>query len=602
DIGGRSLADILKSMKLHRSEFLCLAVRIAEIIGNIHKRNIIHKDINPSNIIWNIEKDIVRIIDFGIATELPREITSVKNPNVLEGTLEYISPEQTGRMNRSLDYRTDFYSLGITFYWMLTGCLPFESKDLLKLMHSHIAVLPVSPHEIDKSIPGAVSEIVIKLMAKNAEDRYLSAYGLQADLERCLQELRDTGSISTFELGLHDVSDKFQIPQKLYGREQETRTLMSVFERVREGNRELMLVSGLSGIGKSALINEIQRPVVKHSGYFISGKFERLKKSVPYSAIIQAFTGFARQILAEGDTKISLWRKKILSVLGPNGKIISDIIPLFELIIGKQPDIPTLGPVESRNRFKLVLQAFMKILASKENPLVVFLDDLQWADLASLQLLKLFANDSYTKHLFVIGAWRHNETPDSHPLILTLDEIKKTDTIVNDIFLQPLGIDHVSRMLGDTLNLPEEETKSPAELLIRKTSGNPFFIKEFLKSLYKEKLIEFSFEHGWSWHTTEIEEMQATDNVVDLMTEKIADLPESSQEVLKLGACIGSSFNITNMLMVCNKPRGDILAALNEVLQEGMLNRIDNIYQFSHDRVLEAVYSLIPDEEKTRQH
>jgi len=521
DIEGQSLAYILESKKLHLEEFLRLGTRITEIIGNIHKRNIIHKDINPSNIIWNVEKDIVRIIDFSISTELPREITSVKNPNVLEGTLAYISPEQTGRMNRSLDYRTDFYSLGVTFYRMLTGRLPFESEDLMKLVHGHIAIRPTSPHEIDESIPLAVSEIVMKLMAKNAEDRYQSAHGLKADLKCCGQELQESGAIKAFELGLDDVSDKFQIHQKLYGREQEIKALMSAFERVREDATELLLVSGFSGIGKSALINEIQKSIVEYSGYFISGKFERLKKDVPYSAVIQAFTGLAGQILAEGDASIAAWKEKILSALGPNGKIITDIIPTFELVIGKQPEIPTLGPLESKNRFNLVLQGFIKVLASREYPLVVFFDDLQWADLASLHLLELFTTDSDIKHLFMIGAYRHNETPDSHPLILTLDEIKKSGTAVNNIFLQPLNAEHVSQLLGDTLNRPAEETKPLAGILIRKTRGNPFFVNEFLKSLYAESLIDFSFEVGWSWHMEGIEVVQATDNVVDLMAGRI---------------------------------------------------------------------------------
>ncbi|MBU3916691.1 serine/threonine-protein kinase PknK, partial [bacterium] len=602
DIGGQSLAEILESKKLHSDEFLSLGIRIAEIIGNIHKRGIIHKDINPSNIIWNCEKDIVRIIDFGIATELPREITSIKNPTVLEGTLAYISPEQTGRMNRSLDYRTDFYSLGITFYRMLTGRLPFESKDLMKLVHSHIAKRPVSPHEIDDSVPLAISEIMMKLIAKNAEERYLSAYGLKADLERCLRDLRETGAIKPFELGLQDASDKFQIPQKLYGREEEIGTLMSAFERARKGDSELMLVSGFSGIGKSVLINEIHRPVVEHNGHFASGKFERLKKDVPYSAILQVFSGLASQILAEDKSEIVVWKEKILSTLGPNGKIITDLIPIFELILGRQPDLPTLKPTESQNRFNLVFQGFLKALASGEHPLVMFLDDLQWADLPSLHLLKLFATDPDIKYLFMIGAYRHNETPDSHPLILTLDEIRKAGRTVNKINLRPLSAEQVNLLLGDTLQRPARETTPLSEALIRKTRGNPFFINELLKSLYKEKLIEFSFEEGWSWHMTGIEEVCVTDNVVDLMAGKITDLPEDSQEVLKLGACIGTSFNLSTVLAVSGKPEKAVLSALNDVLREGMLNRIDNMFRFSHDRVLEAAYSLIPDDEKTRRH
>ncbi len=602
DIGGESLADILKSGKLQLEEFLNLAPQIARIIANIHNRNIIHKDINPANIIWNRTKEIVRIIDFGIATELPREITSVKNPNVLEGTLLYISPEQTGRMNRCLDYRTDFYSLGVTYFRMLTGRLPFESEDLLKLVHSHIAIFPPSPHEIDEKIPKVVSDIILKLMAKNAEDRYQSASGLLADLKRCQRQFHESGIVAALDLGLEDVPIRFQIPQKLYGRERELETLLSAFERVSEGDTELMLVSGFSGVGKSVLIHELHRPIVKHRGYFVSGKFEKLKKDEPYSAIIQAFTGLARQILAEDEAKIGVWRERILSVLGPNGKIVTDIIPLFELVIGKQKDLEVLGPVESQNRFRFTFQEFLKVLAAKEHPLVIFLDDLQWADSASLHLLKLFTTDSDIKHLLIIGAYRDNETTSSHPLILTLDEIGKTGAKINNIFLQPLTREHAGQLLADTLNRPAPEMKFLAELLIRKTGGNPFFIYEFLNFLDHKGFFKFSPGDGWRWDLAEIEAMQVTDNVVALMVTKITSLPENSQEILKLGACLGSFFNLATLSTVSGKPEKDILPALNEIIKEGMLNRIDDMYRFSHDRVLEAAYSLIPDEEKVKQH
>ncbi|MCP3921583.1 MAG: AAA family ATPase [Desulfobacterales bacterium] len=602
DIGGQSLENSLTSQILPLDDFLSLAIHIVEIIANIHKHNIIHKDINPSNIILNTRNNSVRIIDFGIATELPREITSVKNPNVLEGSLAYISPEQTGRMNRSLDYRTDFYSLGVTFYWMLTGHLPFESKDLLKLMHSHIAMQPDPPGKVNENIPEIISEIVMKLMAKNAEDRYQNAFGLKVDLEKCQKNMKEQESIKSFELGLNDLSDKFKIPQTLYGREKEIGTLLSAFERVRQNNTELILVSGPSGIGKSALINEIQRTVVKQKGYFISGRFDKRKKETPYNAIIKALTMFGRQILAEDEEGIALWKERILSVLEPNGKIVTDLIPLFKLIIGKQPEIPTLGSVESKNRFDLVFQGFIKNLASSKHSLVLFLDDLQWADSASLYLLKLFTTDSAIKNMLIIGSYHHSETIDSHPLIRTLGDIKKSDTVVNDIILKPLNVKQINRILGDTLNRPEEETISLAELLIDKTFGNPFFINEFLKSLYRKSLIEFSHGEGWFWHMSEIKKIQATDNVVDLMAEKITLLPEKSQKILKIGACVGSYFSHKALIIACEEPEKDILPALNVILKEGMLNKSDHIYRFSHNRIMEAAYSLISNEEKTHLH
>ncbi|MCP4176485.1 MAG: serine/threonine-protein kinase PknK, partial [bacterium] len=602
DIGGKSLAEVIPSRQLKLNEILNLCIRITEILGNIHKHNIIHKDINPSNIIWNMENNDLRIIDFDLATELPREITSVKNPNVLEGTLPYISPEQTGRMNRSLDYRTDYYSLGITFYWMFTGKLPFESTDPLQLVHSHIAVKPDSPHEINGNIPEVVSNIVMKLMAKNAEDRYQSTLGLISDLERCLQNFKNKGGVGTFDLGLQDILSKFQIPEKLYGRFTEINTLLSTFNQVKDGKTELMLVSGFSGIGKSVLINEIQKPIIKHNGYFISGKFEKLKRNVPYSGFIQAFTGLASQILAEGDEKISQWKEKILSVVGNNGKILTDIVPLFNSIIGKQPDIIELDSVESENRFTLLMQDFIIAIANKNHPLVVFLDDLQWADIGSLHLLKLYTTVSDITHLYIIGAYRHDEAPDSHPLMLILNEIKKTGKKTNNIFLQPLKVNCINHLLVETLNYPLEDTKPLAELLKNKTSGNPFFIIELLKSLYKKSLIEFSYDKGWIWDMAGISAMEATENVVDLLVGKIVALENDIQEVLKLGSCIGSNFYFTTLITICEKPEEEILNSLKIGIEEGLLNKIDNIYKFSHDRVQEAAYSLISKEEKKRLH
>ncbi|MCP4159981.1 MAG: serine/threonine-protein kinase PknK, partial [Deltaproteobacteria bacterium] len=602
DIGGKSLAELLPSMQLKLEEVLNLCIRITEILGNIHKHNIIHKDINPSNIIWNMENNGLRIIDFDLATELPREITSVKNPNVLEGTLPYISPEQTGRMNRSMDYRTDYYSLGITFYWMFTGKLPFESTDPLQLVHSHIAIQPDSPHDLDGNISKTISGIIMKLMSKNAEDRYQSSHGLISDIERCLHNLKNKGDVGTFELGQQDISSKFRIPEKLYGRNMEINTLMSAFDQVKNGKTELMLVSGFSGIGKTVLINEIQKPIIKHNGYFIKGKFEKFKKNIPYYGFIQAFTDFTSQILAEGDEKINEWKQKMLSVLGSNGKILTNMVPLIESIIGKQPDIIELDSVESENRFNLLMQDFIIAIANNNHPVVIFLDDLQWADMGSLHLFKLYSTVSEINHLYFIGTYRHNETPDSHPLMLILNEIKKTGKQINNIFLQPLKINCINHLLFDTLNHPSEDTKPLAELLKNKTSGNPFFINELLKLLYNKSLIKFSYDKGWIWDMAGISAMEATENVVVLLVGKIVDLEHDTQEVLKLGSCIGNYFYLDTLLSICKKPEKEILNALKIGIKEGLLNRTDNIYKFSHDRVQEAVFSLIAKEKKAKLH
>jgi len=602
DIKGVSLKNILTTMKLSIEEFLKLAIEIVDAIGIIHSLNIIHKDINPSNIIWNIEDNNIKIIDFGIATKLSREITSVKNPNILEGTLAYISPEQTGRMNRSLDYRSDFYSLGITFYWMLCSKVPFESDDLLKLVHSHIAVKPDSPREFDHNIPQALSDIVMKLIAKNAEDRYLSTNGLKVDLEKCLDDLLRSGAIEPFELGTLDISEKFELSQKLYGREKEIDSLLKAFERVSPGNTEIMLVSGFGGIGKSALINEIQRPIVKHRGYFLSGKFEQLKRDVPYSAITQALTFLGKQILGENETEIAIWKNKIMTAVGYNGKIITEIVPIFELVIGKQEELSELGPHETRNRFHQVFESFIKAIANKDHPIVLFLDDLQWADSASLQVIRLLTTVAEIKYLFIIGAYRHNEIAESHPLSLVINDIENSGITVNNIFLQPLDHVNIVALLNDTFKNPQEDVDNLAEIIVKKTGGNPFFVNEFIKFLYKESIVEFALKKGWFWSIEKISEMKATDNVIDLIAGKIVELTTETQEVIKVASCLGNNFTLENLDAVSEKSKDQITDALDEAIDSEMINFIDDTYYFNHDRVLEAAYSLMSNEERMKYH
>ena len=652
DFGALSLKQGLleSSADFSLPEFLKIAIKTTEILGHIHRSNIIHKDINPSNIVFNQETGQVKIIDFGISTQLNRENPTLKNPNVLEGTLAYMSPEQTGRMNRVLDYRTDFYSLGVTFYELLTGKLPFETKDGLELVHCHIAKQPVPPEEgrnqkaggTREKIPQALSDIVMKLMAKTAEERYQSAWGVVADLEECLLQLQTKGEMLEFYLGTQDISDKFQIPQKLYGREVEVETLLEAFDRVAgdgkspqsslEGKAleispgdgkgiEMMLVAGYSGIGKSALVAEIHKPNTRLRGYFTEGKFDQFQRSVPYSAIVSAFKGLMRQLLTESSSQLTQWREKLLAAVGSNGQVIIDVIPEVELIVGKQPAVLELGPTEAQNRFNRIFGQFIRSFCTKEHPLVIFLDDLQWADSATLKLIELMMTDSETQYLFLIGAYRDNEVSPTHPLMMALDGLQKQGTIVNFITLAPLALESISQLIADTLHSDTDEVKPLAELVKQKTGGNPFFANQFLKTLHSENLITFHFpessltEEGskegfWQWDISNIKAQDITDNVVELMIGKLKKLPESTQQVLRLAACIGAYFDLTTISIICEKSKEKVFPDLVTAIQSGLILPISELdtelliqdYKFLHDRVQQAAYALIDETQKTAVH
>jgi len=648
DEGAISLPDYWQQSGQSLAEFLTIAIQLAEALHYLGQQHIIHKDIKPANILINPETGQVQLIDFSISSLLPKEQQQLLNPQGLEGTLAYISPEQTGRMNRGIDYRTDFYSLGVTFYKLLTGILPFHSNELMELLHRHIAQTPLTLYDFlnaqGESYPQVISKIVLKLMAKNAEDRYQSALGIRHDLERCLQQLDATGVIETFELGERDICNRFLIPEKLYGRETEVHTLLTVFDRVanfpefslgKEGHRgvELLLVAGFSGIGKTAVINEVHKPIVEKRGYFIKGKFDQFNRNVPFSAFVQAFRNLMGQLLGESDIVLATWKEKILNAVGVSGQVILEVIPELERIIGKQPTVSELSGSAAQNRFNLLFSKFVQVFATKDHPLVIFLDDLQWVDSASLNLLKLLLNESEAGYLLVLGAYRDNEVFPAHPLILALDELHHKKAIINTLTLAALAQADINHLVADTL-LCSAETAAPlSKLVYQKTKGNPFFTTQFLLGLYAEGCIVFDppcslskqkggNQGGWRCDLTQVRQLALTDDVVEFMVRRLQKLPEATQEVLKIAACIGNQFDLQTLVFICEQSEEEVAAHLWVALQEELVLPISEAYKFFqgdqledkveemvainyrflHDRVQQAAYSLIPEDQIQTTH
>ncbi|MEM9928037.1 MAG: serine/threonine-protein kinase PknK, partial [Cyanobacteria bacterium P01_D01_bin.50] len=631
DIQGVSLSEyMLGENTVSLEDILSIAVQISNILGHIHQNRVIHKDIKPANILIHPQTKEIKLIDFSIASLLPKETQEIKNPNVLEGTLAYLSPEQTGRMNRGVDFRADFYSLGVTLFELLTGELPFKSDDAVELVHCHIAKQPPKinkPHpnpllgkereqekeqEREEEIPEVISNIVMKLMAKNAEDRYQSALGLKYDLEICLKQLQETGKIKDFEIAQRDICDRFLIPEKLYGREKEVEQLLAAFSRVAgitpvescdEGKAELMLVAGFSGIGKTAIVNEVHKPIVKQRGYFIKGKFDQFNRNIPFSAFVQAFRDLMAQLLSESDAQLSSWKNKILQALGESAQVIIEVIPELEQIIGKQPPAPELSGNAAQNRFNLLFQKFIQVFTTIEHPLVVFLDDLQWADSASLKLMQLLMSDE-SKYLLLIGAYRDNEVFPVHPLVLTLEEIVKAEAIVNTITLTPLKQESLNQLVADTLNCFPLTAKPLTQLVYQKTKGNPFFSTQFLKVLYEDGLIKFNRTHssfskggsqgGWICDISEVKALALTDDVVEFMALQLQKLPEETQDVLKLAACIGNQFDLTTLAIVSQNSEAQTALYLWKALQSGLILPQSEVYKFYLES--ETNTSLLPEE------
>ncbi|WNC94904.1 AAA family ATPase [Paraburkholderia sp. FT54] len=602
DAGGEPLAGLLTA-PLEVERFLRLAISIVAALRKVHQRDLIHKDLKPANILVNANGE-VRLTGFGIASRLPRERQAPEPPETIAGTLAYMAPEQTGRMNRSIDARSDLYALGVTLYQMLTGTLPFTAADPMEWVHCHIARRPVPPARRLASVPEAISAIVMKLLAKTAEDRYQTATGVEHDLRHCLAEWERHGHIDSFPLGQKDTPDRLLPPEKLYGRAREIASLLAAFDRVVEsGATELVLVSGYAGIGKSSVVNELHKMLVPPRGLFAAGKFDQYKRDIPYATLAQAFQGLVRSLLGKSDAELAPWREALREALGPSGQLMIDLIPALEPLIGPQPPVSELPPQDAQRRFQLVFRRLLGVFARPEHPLALFLDDLQWLDAATLELLSDLTIQSDVGSLLLLGAFRDNEVGPTHPLARSLQEIRRAGGRVSEIVLSPLARADVGRLVADALHSTAETATPLADLVYGKTGGNPFFTIQFLTALAEEKLLVFGpGARRWLWDLKRIRAKGYTENVVELMVGKLVRLPPEAQEALQWLAALGNTADFAVLALVLGRPAETIHAALWEAVRAGLVHRQDEAYAFLHDRVQEAAYLLIPEAARPERH
>lgn len=594
-----------------------VAASVAKALAHLHGRGVTHKGVDPRNILVDAKTLEIQLTGFEVSTRLAREAPRVTSLDGVEGDLAYMSPEQTGRMNRGLDYRTDLYSLGVVVYEMLTGATPFAVDDPVALVHAHIAVTPRAPHAVRPEVPTALSDVALRLLAKNAEDRYQSAAGLAADLHECARQLAATGLIEGFVAGAHDAPATFQVPQRLYGRDVEQRCLLDAFDRASAGAAELMLVSGYSGVGKSALVHEVQKPLVRDRGYFAEGKYDALQ-STPYGALIEAFQGLIRQILGEREARVTAWRERLREALGAHGRVVTDVIPEVELLVGPQPAVPEQGPTATQNRFNAVFARFIEVFAKAEHPLCLFLDDLQWADVGSLNLLSHLMRSSGARHLLLIGAYRDNEVGEAHPLMNTLAELRKAGSPVGSVALRPLVEADVDELVSDALGGRRDDGRELARVVFEKTAGNPFFVGQFLSSLHARGLLAFDAEQGrWTWRPEAVRQESITENVAALVTGRIHTLSEDARDAVRLGACCEGAFDLSTVAALLNADAEKVASDLWTAVSAGLLVPVGDgykyvsehsdetppaRYRFAHDRVHEAAYALIAEDERPSWH
>ncbi|EPX55503.1 hypothetical protein D187_009114 [Cystobacter fuscus DSM 2262] len=602
DVGGRALSEAL-DRPFGPERFLPLALALCTTLAEVHRRGVIHKDIKPANILVSPEGQ-PWLIDFGIATLQQAEHVEASSPQLVEGTLAYMSPEQTGRMNRTLDYRTDFYSLGVTFYQVLTGRLPLQGRDTLEWFHAHLAQAPVPPHQVEPSVPPILSALVMKLLSKVAEERYQGAEGLRLDLERC-QRGWEAGALEDFPLGREDVPARFQLPQRLYGREAEVAALRSAFERVAGGGGlEWVLVRGYSGIGKSSVVNELQQPVLRRRGFFLQGKFDQFQRDVPYATLVQALRGLVQQVLAGSDAQVDAWRQRLLEALEGQGQVMVELVPQLALILGEQPAAAELPPAETQNRFHQLFLRLLGVFATREHPLVLFLDDLQWADLASLKLLETLTSRRELPWLLLIGAYRDNEVTAAHPLASLLEEARASGVRLEDIQLQPLSLDQTRQLVADSLPGADARVVAPLSVLVQeKTAGNLFFLLQLLQTLHQERLVFRAPGGGWRWDEEGVKARGYSDNVVDFMAGRLRQLPEVTRRLLQLASYGGNVISLSLLGLLSGRDVAEVESGLEPALMEGLVVRSGPQHlRFPHDRIQQAAHELIPAGERDALH